>query len=142
MGQLAASQNTRVFPSIKVRLKVLDNAINLERAAKGDYDTQLYCYIHEPTAVGMLKTAYHSKGGRNQPRLNDPKMDELLDQAGRELDGGKRTQLLREAQLRALEDLSFMPVMHNASMMAEQSYVRDLRLGGATRGYGKISQEV
>ncbi|MBI2887117.1 MAG: hypothetical protein HYY02_07900 [Chloroflexi bacterium] len=141
-AQLAIHQINRVFPNIKIKAAPLDNALQLERAAKGDFDVQYYCYIHEPTAVAHLKTAFHSKGGRNSARLNDAKMDELLDRAGKELDREKRNQLLRESQSRVLELVSMMPTAHYASQMGTQPYVRGMRLGGGTRGYGIYAKEI
>ncbi len=139
---LRAEQITKVFPNVNIRSNPIDGAIQLERAAKGDFDAQAYCYIHEPTATAMLKTAYHSKGGRNVARLNDPKMDDLLDKAGRELDADRRKALLREAQYRALELVSIMPTTHNASQIAFQPEFRGMRLGGGTLGYAMFAKDI
>ncbi|MBI2887116.1 MAG: hypothetical protein HYY02_07895 [Chloroflexi bacterium] len=141
-AQMAINQITRALPNVKIKAVPLDNALQLERAAKGDFDVQYYCYIHEPTAVGMLKTAYHSKGGRNTPRLNDAKMDDLLDRAAKELDPEKRKSLLREAQLRVFDLASMVPTMHRASQLALQPYVRGMRLGGGTFGQGMFAKEI
>ena len=141
IAQMVVNQITRALPNVKVKHVAVDNALQVERAAKGDFDVQAYCYIHEPTAVAMLKTAYHSKGGRNVARLNDTKMDDLLDRAAQALDVEKRKQLLRDAQLRALEMQSMMPTAHKATQTAFQSYVRGMRLGGGTLGTGVFAKE-
>ena len=46
-------------------------------------------------------------------------MDDLLDRAGRELDATKRASLLRDAQQRVLELVSFMPTYHELKRIAE-----------------------
>jgi ABC-type transport system substrate-binding protein len=139
---LYTAQINKVFPNIKIKNAPIDGALQLERAAAGNFDAQGYCYIHEPTAVAMMKTPYHSKGGRNVARLNDPKMDELLDKAGQELDEAKRTALLREAQWRVFDLVSIMPTTHNASQIAFQPEFRGIRLGGGTLGYAMYSKDI
>lgn len=131
-AQLVQGQIAKVFPNIKISLTPLDNAIQLKRAAKGDFEAQAYCYIHEPTAVGMMRTVFHSKGGRNLARYNTPKMDDLIDRAGRELDTAKRKELLRQAQLLAYNEVPMIVVGHYSSVTAIQAEVRGYRLGGAT----------
>jgi peptide/nickel transport system substrate-binding protein len=140
--QLYINQINKVFPNIKFRANPLDNAIQLERTAKGDFDIRAYCYIHEPTAVAHLKTVYHSKGGRNVAQLSDPTMDAILDKAGLELDPEKRKQLLREAQFRALETVPFWPTYHNVTYTAFQPEARGVRLGAATNGLQMYAKEV
>jgi peptide/nickel transport system substrate-binding protein len=141
-AQLYVSQINKVFPNIRIKIAGLDNAIQLERAAKGEFDAQAYCYIHEPTAVAHLKTAYHSKGGRNSARLNDAVMDDLLDRAGRELDAEKRKELLRQAQMRVFDVVSMMPTIHNAAQLAFQPEFRGMRLGAGTLGQGMFNKEI
>ncbi|MBM2826188.1 MAG: transporter substrate-binding protein [Dehalococcoidia bacterium] len=129
---IVQAQVEKALPGVKIKQSPLDNAINHNRATTGDFQSQHYCYIHEPTSVGMMKTAYHSTGGRNYPRYSNPKMDQLLDQAAEELDGTKRQALLREAQLLALEDMPYIPTFHYEAQQAAQPWVRGERLGAAT----------
>jgi peptide/nickel transport system substrate-binding protein len=139
---LYVQQINKVFPNIKIKQAPIDNALQLERAAKGDFDVQAYCYIHEPNAVSMMKTAFHSKGGRNTPQYADPKMDDLLDRAGKEVDDAKRAALLREAQLRAYEIATFVPTTHTVSQAAFHPEARGMRLGAATAGLQMFIKEV
>ena len=99
---------------------------------KGDFDIQNYCNIHEPTPQAMLRTIYHSKGGRNMARISDPKMDELIDQASIELDETKRNTLLKDAQMRALELYTTFPTTHYQAVHGMPSYLRGFRGGGGT----------
>ncbi|MBM2826268.1 MAG: peptide transporter substrate-binding protein [Dehalococcoidia bacterium] len=129
---IVQAQVEKALPGVKIKQAPLDNAINLNRAQQGDFQTQHYCYIHDATGLSMMKTAYHSTGGRNLARYNNPKMDELLDKASSELDDQKRKELLRQAQLLALEDLPYIPTFHYEAQNATQPWVKGMRLGAAS----------
>src|SRR5262245_19777932 len=45
--QLTQNQIETGLPGVKITPKLVDNAVNLELAARGDFTTQFYCYIHE-----------------------------------------------------------------------------------------------
>ncbi len=129
---VAKAQIERGLPGMKIRLDPVDNAINHQRSAEGKYQAQYYCYIHEASSVAQMRTPYDSKGGRNFTGYSSAKMDQLLDQAGREIDDGKRAGLLREAQLLALEDMPYVPTFHNEAQVVLQPWVKGLRFGAAT----------
>jgi ABC-type transport system substrate-binding protein len=89
-----------------------------------------------------MKTAYHSKGGRNFAQFADPQLDEMLDKAGRELDEAKRRELLRQAQMKALENYTFIGTIHYVSLAAFQPEARGMRLGSGTSGLQMYDKEV
>ncbi|MBM2826269.1 MAG: peptide transporter substrate-binding protein [Dehalococcoidia bacterium] len=68
----------------------------------------------------------------NYSRYSNPKMDQLLDQAAGELNDQKRNELLKQAQLLALEDLPYRPVVHRQGQQISQPWVHGERLGAAT----------
>ncbi len=139
LAQMMVADFEKHLPGVKIKIDPVDNAINHQRSAKKLFDMQNYCYIHEPTAVGMLKTAYHTKGGRNFSGYSSPKVDELLDQATVEMDKAKRTQLLRRAQQVILDEgLSMMPTYHGQSQWVAQPWVKNLVLGPAWRDYASF----
>lgn len=139
---LVQSQIQKALPNVKVRLAPMDNAIQLEKAAKGDFESQYYCYVHEPTALAQLKTVYYSTGGRNSAQYKDPQMDSLLDQAAKELNEQKRNDLLRQVQLRALDQVPMMPVIHYANQMAFSPRLRGMRMGAGSQGEGIFAKEL
>ncbi len=132
-GVIAQSQIEKALPGVKIKLTPLDNAVNQNRAAKGDFQMQAYCYIHESNGLAMLKTVAHSTGGRNHAYIRDAKMDKLIDDASRELDPDKRKAILKEAQLYFLEVAPYVPSYHTEVQDILQPWVRNLRLGPASR---------
>lgn len=59
----------------------------------------------------------YSTDGNNDRAYNNPVYDDLLDQAGRELDAAKRMELLSEAERIIMEeDLPMIPVFHYATI--------------------------
>ncbi|MBM2827150.1 MAG: ABC-type dipeptide transport system, periplasmic component [Dehalococcoidia bacterium] len=120
---------------IKTNLKVVDTETHRALAARGEYDAQLYCHIHDVTAVAHLAQAFHSKGGRNYGQYSNPELDALLDKAEMELDPVKYKALLREIQTFILDkSLAFLPTRHNMGTVAMQPDVRGARFGAGT-GY-------
>ena len=75
-------------------------------------------------------------------RLNDPKMDDLLDRAGKEIDKAKRDALFREAQQLTYEVNSMVGTGHYLAQMGLQPDVRGMRLGSGTFGQGMYAKEI
>jgi hypothetical protein len=107
-NHIGSNSKRKPFDDGRVR-----NAINLEREVKGDFDFHTRCFIHEPTAVGQMKTAIHRKGGRSFAKYADSVLDDLLDKGGRKLSGAKCRELVRQAQMRVLENYTFIGTAYN-----------------------------
>jgi peptide/nickel transport system substrate-binding protein len=69
-----------------------------------------------PDPDGNAHVFLHSKGGLNRVRYNNPKMDELLDQARAESDQGKRTGLYARVTRLAAEDAPYVWLHHDAEI--------------------------
>jgi peptide/nickel transport system substrate-binding protein len=69
-----------------------------------------------PDPDGNAHVFLHSKGGLNRVRYNNPKMDELLDQARAESDQGKRTGLYAQVTRLAAEDAPYVWLHHDAEV--------------------------
>ncbi|MBI2017232.1 MAG: ABC transporter substrate-binding protein [Candidatus Rokubacteria bacterium] len=69
-----------------------------------------------PDPDGNAHVFLHSKGGLNRVRYNNPKMDELLDQARAESDQGKRTSLYARVTRLAAEDAPYVWLHHDAEV--------------------------
>ncbi|MBI2493375.1 MAG: ABC transporter substrate-binding protein [Candidatus Rokubacteria bacterium] len=69
-----------------------------------------------PDPDGNAHVFLHSKGGLNRVRYNNPKMDELLDQARAESDQGKRTGLYARVTRLAAEDAPYVWLHHDAEV--------------------------
>ncbi|MBM2827039.1 MAG: peptide transporter substrate-binding protein [Dehalococcoidia bacterium] len=141
-GVIAQAQIEKALPGVKITIRPQDNAINLNRAAKGDYEAQAYPPIHQSNGLSQIATFYHSKGGRNQSNFSDSKMDKLIEDAGAELDSAKRTALLNEAQLYAIEMAPYVPIWHYSTSLALQPWLRGLRLGGAVGNHMSWAEDI
>jgi peptide/nickel transport system substrate-binding protein len=69
-----------------------------------------------PDPDGNAHVFLHSKGGLNRVRYNNPKMDELLDQARAESDQGRRTGLYARVTRLAAEDAPYVWLHHDAEI--------------------------
>lgn len=139
---IAKSQIERVLPGMKVNVKIVEQPVWQRTVTEGKHDVSYYGYIHESSGVAMMKTPYHSKGGRNFARYNNPRVDKLLDDAARELDIAKRRALLHEAQRIALDDLAYVPTIHQYGQNGELPYVQGMRHGAIGGAPGTWYKEV
>ena len=129
-GTLIHADITKYLPEVKLTLKPVDTEIHRARAAKGDYDAQLYCHIHDVTAVAHLAQAHHTLGGRNYGQYKDPELDAILDEADRTLDPAKYKVLVVKAQNYILDkSLSMLPTLHSQAQIALQPDLRGMRFG-------------
>ena len=68
----------------------------------------------------------HTKGWRNFYGYSNPKVDDLLDRARRELDQGKRGALYKEAENNMIEDMPVLPLfvssVHNLMTKKVQGF--------------------
>ncbi|MCX6021446.1 MAG: ABC transporter substrate-binding protein [Chloroflexi bacterium] len=126
------NQIEKAIPGMKVNLDVTAGGqVALQkRHAEGDFDMSYYCFIHESDPGSMMFTSFHTKGGRNYSKYSDPKVDDLLDRQGKELDPAKRTALLREAQLYLMENGPGMPTIGHFAETLTQPWIKN---------YGSIS---
>ncbi len=131
--QLIQRQIEGNLPGVKINIKLMDQEAHRALAASGDYEAQLYCHIHEGTAVATLATNFHTKGGRNYSRFSNPELDGILDKAEAELDPAKHKTLLVQAQNLLMDKgLSMLPTRHNYGIAAHQPYLRGVRYGAGT----------
>jgi len=132
-AQLIQRQIEDNLPGVKVNIKLTDKESHRALSAKGDYEAQLYCHIHESTAVATLATNFHTKGGRNYARFSNTELDAILDKAEAELDPTKHKALLVQAQNLIMDKgLSFLPTRHNYGLAAHQPYLKGVRYGAGT----------
>jgi peptide/nickel transport system substrate-binding protein len=71
-----------------------------------------------------MKIELLSKGGLNRVRYANPKMDELLDQARREADQGKRKALYAQVTRLAAEDAPYVWLHHDAEIKIWGDHVK------------------
>jgi peptide/nickel transport system substrate-binding protein len=80
----------------------------------------------------IFRYVFHSASmppdGANRGRYSSADADDLIDRAGRELDGGHRAALYRELQVLLHRDLPYVPLWYEDQVCALRSGVRGYRL--------------
>ena len=131
--QLVQRQIEQALPGVKINLKLTDREAHRALTAKGDFESQLYCHIHEVTAVATLAQNFGTKGGRNYSRYSNPELDTILAKAEAEFDPVKYKGLLLQAQNLIMDKgLSMLPTHHNLGIAARQPYLKGVREGPGT----------
>ncbi len=75
----------------------------------------------------LLWTFYHSQGGFNWAKINDPHLDELLDQAAAEGNSTTRNELYGQIQKTIMDQALVLPVRDYVNLVVSKSAVQDLR---------------
>ena len=109
-------------PAISKHLKVLERAGLISRGRQAQ---RRPCRLE---ARPLAEATHWLEEFRRNSEESFRRLDDLLDKAGRELDEGKRRELLRQAQMRALENYTFVGTVHYVSLTAFQPEARGMRL--------------
>jgi ABC-type transport system substrate-binding protein len=119
--------------NIRVTARPLDYAAFSEQVLiRSEFEIAFGPGVGFSSADGALFGKYHSKGTRNYAKVNDPKLDEMIERQtvlGRRPDERKR--LLQEIQRYILEQGYVHAVHSGEHLVGYQPYVRDLQAGGA-----------
>jgi peptide/nickel transport system substrate-binding protein len=117
--------------NIRATLKPVDNPTFVQQVQqRGDFQVFYGATQAAPSADAGLFGFYHSKGSRNVTKVNDPKLDQMIEQQtllGRKPD--ERKKLLLDTQRLILEQSYYRHVQTYEAPAAVQPYVRDLFLG-------------
>ena len=97
-----------------------------QRHKSGDYQGSVWGWLGLLDADEYTYDIIHSKGWRNFYGYSNPKVDDLLERARRELDQGKRGALYKEAENTAFEDMPVIPLftsnVHNLMTKKVQGF--------------------
>src|SRR5581483_9108075 len=115
---------------INGRLKQVDAAAwNEQQAGRGDY--QAYHGPPQPqsSANADLRIRFHSGGSRNASKINDPKLDDMIDkQSAMVRDPAARKQALMDLQRYILDQGYIIPTWGNQSPSAYWPWLKNFRL--------------
>lgn len=81
-------------------------------------------YNDAASFLGMYTTV---DTGNNDTGWESPEYQDLMKQAGEELDAGKRTELLKEAEAVMMADMPVIPVYYMESMFVHQDKVQNMQ---------------
>jgi ABC-type transport system substrate-binding protein len=112
---------------VRATLKPLDSATYFDQLQRSEFEA----YFGNPvgtdsTADGILFGKYHSKGSRNNTKINDPKLDQMIEQQtqlGRDLEARKK--VLLDIQRHILQQGYLHQIVTYILPAVQQPYVRD-----------------
>ena len=94
-----------VWPDMDVTMDLpADNAAFGKRQGQGDFDSIAYTFFAEGDIALDAHAQMHTKGGRNYGKFSDPKADELIDKALRQINAEERRETLLELQHYIIEE--------------------------------------
>src|SRR6185312_3057812 len=79
-----------------------------------------------PDPEDFLRTLFYSSSTENYIGYNNPKVDQLLDEASAEADASKRQDLYQQAQQLIIDDAVVIPVYDDVEFELIQPYVHGL----------------
>lgn len=97
----------------------------LEAAREGKHN--LIPFSLSSSDPDILRTFFHSEGGFNWAKVQDPRLDELLEEGARTLDPGKRKALYAEAQQIIMAEALIIPIRDYVNLNAASARVKGLR---------------
>ena len=95
----------KVWPDMQLTVdQAADTAVFGTRQGRSDFDIVSYTNYAEGDAVLDAQTQMHTSGGRNYGKFSDPKADELVEKAVRQIDTEERRETLLELQHYIIEE--------------------------------------
>ncbi len=97
---------------IEIEIELLEFATLLDRSNRGDFSAQILQWSGRPDPDGNVFNYFHTKGGQNRSKYNNPQVDQLLERARASYDQGERKQLYGEVNTIVSEDSPMVFVQH------------------------------
>jgi peptide/nickel transport system substrate-binding protein len=117
--------------NIRITLQTVDFATYTERVlGRADFEMELGTAASFASADAALFSRYHSTGNRNNTKISDPKLDQMIEQQsalGRRPD--ERKKLLLDIQRYILGQGYLRSLRNTQAPLAYQPYVRDFQGG-------------
>ena len=110
----------------KFTVQVTEANTVFQRHKSGDYQGSIWGWLGLLDADEYMYDIVHTKGWRNFYGYSNPKIDDLLEKARRELDQAKRGALYKEAENLMTEDMPIIPLfvsnVHNLMTKKVQGF--------------------
>ena len=123
-GEAIQAMIQSALPGVKLELDQVTFAIRLDRTKKKDYEMVFAGWgpdYNDPTTFLDL---WRQNSAFNDPGWKDPKYDEMLDKAAKELDMAKRLTILSDAEKYLMSQLPIIPVYHRTVARVTRPYVK------------------
>ena len=124
IGEVSAESFRKI--GVTLDLRPLEDAVWLKNQTDGVYDI-VFVTNFNATPVRQWRNILHSKGSLNNSGINDPALDKLIDDQGKEVDLAKRQQMWLQVQKILLDQVYIIPTADQANYAAWHPWVNDLR---------------
>lgn len=97
----------------------------------GSWDVALFAWIGSPLVSGdpsIYQTKQGGKGGQNNGRYSNPKVDTLLDQLVTELDKDKQTEIRKQVDQLLWDDLATIPLFPFPGLVATDAATQNVQI--------------
>ncbi|MCS7178075.1 MAG: ABC transporter substrate-binding protein [Anaerolineae bacterium] len=123
VGQLIADQWARL--GVRVQSQVVSYPEALEIAKEGRH--HLMPFNLSGSDPDILRRFFHSQGGFNWSKVNDPEMDRWLEEGARVSDRNRRADLYAKVQDRVMESALIIPIRDYVNLNGVSNRVQGLR---------------
>lgn len=123
VAQLLQAQFKAV--GVEMRSQVVAYPAALDAAREGKH--HLIPFTLSSSDPDILRTFFHSDGGFNWAKVQDPRLDELLEEGARARDPDKRKELYADAQQIIMNEALILPVRDYVNLNAASAQVKGLR---------------
>lgn len=123
VGQLLADQWARL--GVRVNSQVVSYPEALQIAQEGRH--HLMPFTLSGSDPDILRRFFHSQGGFNWSKVNDPEMDSWLTEAARVADRSQRSALYSQVQHRVMEQALAIPIRDYVNLNGVSNRVQGLR---------------
>jgi len=114
---------------VPIGIEQVDWSVFLEEIARKDNPYQMYLlgWIADyPDPENFLRVLFHSESSDNHSGYANPEVDDLLEQAGTELDPAERYSLYHKVEEIVLQEVPVIPLYHDVEYWLTKPYVRDM----------------
>lgn len=118
---------------VNLEIQQFDTPTAAKAATEGQYDLLLWRYDRNDADVLNVNLHSNRIGSSNRFGYSNPQVDELLDQAARELDETARAQYYVEAQKLIMADAPWQPLYIPVDVLAISTNVQDYQLASMGR---------
>jgi len=123
VAQLLQAQFKTV--GVEMQSQVVAYPAALEAAREGKHN--LIPFSLSSSDPDILRTFFHSDGGFNWAKVQDPRLDALLEEGTRTLDPEKREEIYAEAQQIIMAEALIIPIRDYVNLNAASAQVKGLR---------------
>ncbi|MGB9775462.1 MAG: ABC transporter substrate-binding protein [Anaerolineae bacterium] len=123
VGQLLVDQWARL--GVRVHSRVISYPEALQIAQEGRH--HLMPFNLSGSDPDILRRFFHSQGGFNWSKVNDPEMDGWLEEAARLSDRDRRAELYGQVQTRVMENALVIPIRDYVNLNGVNNRVQGLR---------------